>query len=87
MLGDFERLPTGDALRARLLNGAGKLSQMERTILDNVCAAYPSAISRADAIKPYARSGDTSTVLARFAEMGYVVKVPGGVRAAEELFG
>jgi len=87
ILGDFEKLPTGDALRARLLNGAGKLSQMERTILSNVCEVYPNTIARADAIKPYACSGDTSTALARFAEMGYVVKVPGGVRAAQELFG
>ena len=86
-LGDYEPLPTGDELRARLLNGSSDLSVMEKEILRRVCDAYPEAIDRTSARGDYAHSGSTTSAFARLIAMNYVKKVRGGVLAAEELFG
>jgi len=86
-LGDYDPLPTGDALRTQLLNGSGDLSQMEKEILRRVCDAYPEIVDRTTARGNYAHSGSTTSAFARLIAMNYVKKVRGGVLAAEELFG
>jgi hypothetical protein len=86
-LGDYDPLPTGDALRGQLLNGHGDLSQMEKEILRRVCDAYPETVDRTTARGNYAHSGSTTSAFARLIAMNYVKKVRGGVLAAEELFG
>jgi hypothetical protein len=85
-LGDFDPLPLGDDLRATLLNGHSDLSTMEKEILRRTCEVYPESISRESARGDYAHSGSTTSAFARLIAMNYVVKAPGGIRAAEELF-
>jgi len=86
-IGDYDPLPTGDALRAKLLNGGDDLSQMEKEILRRVCEGYPDVVDRTTARGDYKHSGSTTTAFARLIAMNYVTKARGGVRAAEELFG
>ena len=86
-LGDYEPLPVGDELRARLLNGSSDLALVEKEILRRVCDAYPEPIDRTSARGDYANSGSTNRAFARLITMNYVKKVRGGVLAAEELFG
>ncbi len=85
VLGHYEPLPTGDALRASLLNGSD-LAPAEQAILSNACSAFPQPVTREAARGEYAHSGTTTNAFAKLIAMGYLTKVRGGVRAAEELF-
>lgn len=82
---DFERLPTGDALREHWLE---RLPQGERAILAVVVKAYPRAVSR-DALSEatgYQRSS-RDTYLQRLGSRRLVESVGRGeVKASDELF-
>jgi hypothetical protein len=87
-LGDFDPLPTGDALREWLLAG-DKLSTMEKTLLAQIAGHYPNAITKGAVLENtgYASSGSTSAAFAKLVAYNYVV--PQGaslLKAAEELF-
>lgn len=87
VLGDFDPLPTGDALRASLLTG-NQLSLMEKKLLEAISAAYPNTITKGDARGEYANSGSVSDAFARLVAYGYITKQgPNTVRTSEELFG
>jgi hypothetical protein len=86
-LGPYESLPIGDELRAQLLNGSNDLLAVEKVILRRASEVYPAVIDRTTARGDYAHSGQTSSAFARLIAMNYLTKAPGGVRAAEELFG
>ena len=88
VLGDFEPLPVGDALREWLLAG-DKLSTMEKALLDTICHAYPNAIAKGAVLEKtgYASSGSTSAAFAKLVAYNYAI--PQGasmLKAAEELF-
>jgi hypothetical protein len=84
-LGDFEPLPTGDALRAYWLR---ELPEGERRVLQVLVDAYPLAVERTaiDAVTQYARSS-RDTYLQRLGARRLIVSERGTVRASEELFG
>lgn len=87
-LGEWEPLPTGDALRLSLLHGT-KLSKMEKAILEAVCNAHPNSIGRS-AIREaagYADSGPVSRAFAKLVAMDYIQPQGRDLVAAEELFG
>lgn len=83
---DFERLPTGDALREYWLT---RLSGGEKKILEAIVAAYPKAVTRTDisAVTTFQRSS-RDTYITRL-KRRHLVDTPsfGEVRASEELFG
>jgi uncharacterized membrane protein len=84
--GDFEPLPTGDALREYWL---GRLTGGERKLLERICSNGTEAISRdaLDEFSGYKRSA-RDTYLQRLAARKLIVPLGGGlIRAAEELFG
>jgi hypothetical protein len=88
VLGPFEPLPLGDDLREWLLAG-DKLSTMEKSLLERICAAYPNAIAKGSVLEKtgYASSGSTSAAFAKL--VAYHYAIPQGssmLKAAEELF-
>jgi hypothetical protein len=88
VLGDFDPLPVGDALRQWLLSG-DKLSTMEKALLARIAHAYPEAIQKHRVLDgaQYASSGSTSAAFAKLVAYGYAI--PQGhsmLKAAEELF-
>lgn len=86
-LGDYEPLPTGQALQEYWLAelGAGGQARMLRAL----CEAYPKALSN-DELGALAEisssSGTFSTYLGRLRGLELVEKHNGGTRASEELF-
>jgi hypothetical protein len=83
-LPEIEPLPTGEALRDWTL---GRLPIGERTILEELIAAYPKAIDR-DTLSEsteYKRSSRDAYLQRLFARM-LVVRDGGGIRASENLF-
>jgi uncharacterized protein len=89
MLGDFDPLPLGTALRRQVLDGS-RLSVMEKKILATICDAFPGPLRRGEAVERsgYAAGGATSRALARIIAMDYVETAGRGeVVAAKELFG
>lgn len=88
VLGPYDPLPVGDALRNWLLDG-DKLSTMEKALLARICAAYPGAIKKGLILEQaeYASSGSTSAAFAKLVAYNYAI--PQGasmLKAAEELF-
>ncbi len=83
-LGDFEPLPTGDALLAWW---RPRLSEGERAILDVIVHAYPNDIERTaiDEATDYKKSS-RDTYLGKLAARRLIVSSRGSVRASEELF-
>ncbi|MGE0456432.1 MAG: DUF87 domain-containing protein [Vicinamibacterales bacterium] len=81
---DFERLPTGDALRAHWL---GKLGGGEKAILEVVCGAWPGAIEKAQIgeVTRYARES-LRTYLGRLSARQLITTDRNGVRASDQLF-
>lgn len=87
VLGDFEPLPTGDALFDHLIAGS-QLSGMEKKILSAIHDAYPSTISKQHARGAYAESGPVSRAFARLIAYGYALPLGAGtLKLAEELYG
>lgn len=89
VLGPFDPLPTGDALREWLIT-SGKLSGMEASLLKSIAAAYPHGKRKGDVLAEtgYASSGPVSSAFAKLVGLGYVLSQgPSVVRAADELFG
>jgi len=89
VLGPYEPLPTGAALREHLLDGAGKLNKAERRLLGVWFNAYPHVVGRKQAHEDagYKQSGDTSTAIAKFLKLGWLEDSGGGgLRAAETFF-
>ena len=87
-LGEYEELPTGDALREALLSGS-KLSGMERKLLAAACEVYPEAITKGAILEVtgYASSGPVSNAFARLVGYGYLeAQGPSLVRAWDGLF-
>ena len=88
VLGSWDPLPVGDALREWLLSG-DKLSTMEKALLRHIAAVYPDAISKGQVLEQadYASSGSTSAAFAKLVAYNYAI--PQGssmLKAAEELF-
>ncbi len=88
VLGPFDPLPLGDALREWLLTG-NKLSTMERALLKEICAAYPDPIRKGEVLEKtgYASSGPVSSAFAKLVAYNYAT--PQGasmLKAADELF-
>jgi len=88
VLGDYEPLPLGDALRAWLLTG-DKLSTMEKALLAQICDAWPHSIKKGTVLEQagYASSGPVSSAFAKLVAYNYAI--PQGasmLKAAEELF-
>jgi hypothetical protein len=84
-LGDFEPLPTGDAL---LLHWLGRLPEGERRVLEVVVGAYPKAVDRdkISDVTDYKRSSRDTYLQRLGARKLITTEGRGGVRAAEELF-
>jgi hypothetical protein len=86
LLGPFEPLPVGAALREHLLQ---KSSTLERRLLGVWFSAYPSALTRTEAFAAaqYKPSGDTSTAVAKFLTVGWLDDLGGGkLRASEDFY-
>jgi hypothetical protein len=83
---DFERLPTGDALRAHWLK---TLPEGERKVLEVLVQAYPKPVDREaiDEATGYRRSSRDTYLQRLAARKLVIVEGRGAVRAAEELFG
>jgi hypothetical protein len=90
VLGPYEPLPVGDALRQELLLG-DRLSEMERRILAAICAPYPDDVAKGEILgaAKYSSNGNTSATFAKLVALGYAVRgtAPGRLKAADELFG
>lgn len=88
-LGDYEKLPLGDALRAHLLS-SGRLSTMEAALLRAICDAYPQPIRKGAVLEAtgYKSSGPVSSAFAKLVKFNYVrSQGPALLIATEELFG
>ncbi len=88
VLGPYEPLPTGAALREYLV-ASPKLSKLERALLKPILDAYPEAITRADVLTAahYTRTGDTSAAMGKFITIGWITAPGNGVvRASDALF-
>jgi hypothetical protein len=89
-LGPFEPLPTGEALRTHLLS-SGRLNSAERKLLAAFFAfrdttdhsATRAEVHQQAGLKP---SGDTSTAIAKFLKLGWVVERAGGLMAADTFY-
>jgi uncharacterized protein len=83
-LGDFEHLPTGDALREHWLS---RLPEGERRLLELLCTAYPNEVSgdSLSASTGYARSS-RNTYLQRLRSRQLVTTSGGSARASDTLF-
>jgi hypothetical protein len=86
-LGEFTPRKTGAELREQLRNST-KFSSVERRLIGILIDEYPNAISRGDAVTKagYKPSGDTSTALAKFVTMGYVVQEGKLLKASDKLY-
>lgn len=85
-LGRWEPLPTGAALRAKII---GELADMERKIFDVVCQSYPQSVAKQDVLyhTGYARGGATSKAFAYLVGHDYLVADgPGRLVAPKDLF-
>jgi uncharacterized protein len=84
-LGDFEPLPTGDALRQYWLT---RLTGGEQVILRALVTQYPNPVDRETLSEStgYTRSS-RNTYLQRLGARKLIVIEGGRVRASEELFG
>jgi hypothetical protein len=83
---DYERLPTGDALRAYWMQ---RLPEGEKVILDLLCSTWPNGNERSifDEATDYARS-TRDAYISRLVARGLVVDVGRGVvKASDALFG
>lgn len=88
-LGSFKPLPVGRELRVWLLNGSGKLSKVERAVMEALFTHYPEPMQKGDILKEagYASSGATSTAFARLCTMGYAEPAgTGRLRAGADLY-
>jgi hypothetical protein len=83
-LGDFEPLPTGDALREWW---SGRLPEGERKVLEALAAAWPNTIDRDSVTEAtgYKRS-TRDAYIQRLGGKRLVVVTGGGVKAADNLF-
>jgi hypothetical protein len=86
-LGPYEKLPTGAALRARVMTD-GKLSTMQSRMLGVLFDAYPKAIAKGDILKRlgYASSGPVSTAFAHLVSIDYAVPAGRGALVAADVF-
>lgn len=84
-LGDFEPLPSGEALRSQIL---GRCSGMEQALLGVLFSEYPRAVSKSEILQRsnYASSGPTSKAFAKFVRAGWATGSRGELRASDELF-
>lgn len=85
-LGSYEPLPTGRALRSKIV---AELPDMERKIFDIACEHYPTPVGKQELLhrSGYARGGATSKAFAYLVAREYLVADgPGRLRAAKELF-
>jgi uncharacterized protein len=87
-LGEYDVLPTGQALRDRLTSEAGGLDKMERVFLALLIDHYPNTRTRKELrdAAGYADSGPVSSAFAHLVGLDYVAKVGNGLRASDELF-
>lgn len=84
-LGDFERLPTGAALRAHWAN---QLPKAERLIFECLCAAHPKAMSKAEVAKRTGYEpggGSFGNALSRLRTLALITG-RGELRAGNEVF-
>jgi uncharacterized protein len=83
-LGDFEPLPTGDALRDYWLQ---RLGGGEKTILQVLVGQWPNAVSRESLDEPtgYQRSS-RNTYLQRLSSRRLIESIGGDVKASDQLF-
>ena len=89
VVGDWEPLPTGQALLAFLLDGT-KLSQMEKALLDCVAKHYPHSITKGAILEAtgYASSGPVSSAFAKLVACNFVKSNgPSQLTLSEELVG
>lgn len=87
-LGDWQPLPTGEALREQIKNSP-RFSPVEKKLITVIFQTYPSKISKGDAVDcaGYRPSGDTATAFSKFVTLGYVEKMGGSyLRANPRLF-
>lgn len=86
-LGDFEPLPTGRALRERVLND-GKLNAMETAFLRVLFRHYPRDIAKGEILAEtnYASSGNTSAAFAHLVAIDYAVKSGSARLKAADVF-
>lgn len=85
-LGDFEPLPTGAALRQKVI---AESKRVEAAILNVLFDVYPDPITKGEILNRsgYKSSGPVSTVFGRFVAKGYATKAGSGMlRAADEFF-
>jgi len=85
ILGPFDPLPRGDALRAAMLQ---KGASAERRMLRALFEGYPVARTRSQlhdlaGLKP---SGDTGSALAKFIKLGWALERDRGLVAADSFF-
>lgn len=84
-LGDFDPLPSGEALRRQILSGQ---SPMEQALLNVLYEAYPDSVAKSEILKRanYQSSGTSSAAFAKFVRAGWATGTRGELRAADELF-
>jgi len=88
VLGDFDPLPTGTALREYVLDSP-KLSTMEKAIMRVAFEVYPNAIGKGALLEKanYKSSGPVSTAFGKFNAMGWLTQPQTGhVRASDTFF-
>lgn len=75
VLGPVEPLPTGKALRDRVLSEAGGLKPVERAFLSVLFQSYPKDVAKSDILERagYRSSGDTSKAFAHLVGLDYAV--------------
>lgn len=87
VLGNYDPLPTGDALYDHLMTGT-QLSVMEKKLLAAIRDGYPGSVAKGVARGEYADSGSVSAAFARLVNYGYVLPMgPGQLKLSEELYG
>jgi hypothetical protein len=86
-LGPFEPLPTGKALREKLLNDPGR-GPMERAFLKAIFDVYPEAVAKGEILRQtgYASSGPVSTTFAKLVRLGWAKPDRAGLKASDEFF-
>lgn len=84
-LGDYEPLPTGQALREMWI---AKSSPLEAALLTQLFARHPHGGSKTEICEAagYRPSGDVSTAWSKFNTLGWIQRTANGVRAADMWF-
>lgn len=87
ILGSFEPLPTGAALRDRVLSDS-RMPDMERKLLAALFESYPNPLSKTEVCERagYKPSGPVSVAFGKFNRIGWMVKSGGGFVAGSEFF-